>query len=127
MKFLSVTKVEVLNLEQLRGLNAFTMAEDVRRSTGGGQMTAKKVATQIRENGFLGALAFALERKKEGGFKKSQKGLCWVYRDENGELAYKDGYLRSNIPDGNLLEPVFRDGKLLREYTIIEIRDYLNK
>ena len=64
---------------------------------------------------------------KEGGFKKSQKGLCWVYRDENGELAYKDGYLRSNIPDGNLLEPVFKDGKLLREYTISEIRDYLNK
>ena len=69
MKFTSVTNVELLNLEQLRGLNAFTMAEDVKRSTGGGQMTAKKVATQIRENGFLGALSFALERKKEGGFK----------------------------------------------------------
>ncbi len=71
MKFTSVTKVEVSNLDQLRGLNAFAMAEDVKRSTGGGQMTAKKVATQIRENGFLGALAFALERKKDGGFKNA--------------------------------------------------------
>lgn len=71
MKFVSVKGVAVSNLDQLRGLNAFAMAEDVKRSTGGGQMTAKKVATQIRENGFLCALAFALERKKEGGFKNA--------------------------------------------------------
>ena len=71
MKFTSVKNVEVFNLDQLRGLNAFAMAEDVKRSTGGGQMTAKKVATQVRENGFLGALAFALERKKDGGFKNA--------------------------------------------------------
>ncbi len=64
---------------------------------------------------------------KDGGFKKSQKGLCWVYRDENGEFAYKDGFVRSNIPDGNLLEPVFRDGKLLRNYTLAEIREIANK
>ena len=71
MKFISITKKEVFNLDQLRGLNAFAMAEEVKRSTGGGQMTAKKVATQIRENGFLGALAFALERNKDGGFKNA--------------------------------------------------------
>lgn len=63
---------------------------------------------------------------KEGGFKKSQKGLCFVYRDENGVLAYRDGYTRSNIPQGNLLEPVFRDGKILRDYTLNEIRQTLN-
>jgi nicotinamide phosphoribosyltransferase len=63
---------------------------------------------------------------KEGGFKKSQKGLCYVYRDENGELAYKDEYVGSNIPDGNLLEPVFRDGKILKDYTLKEIRSRLN-
>lgn len=63
---------------------------------------------------------------KEGGFKKSQKGLCYVYRDEDGKLAYKDGYIRENIPEGNLLEPVFRDGKLIKEYSLKEIRDRLN-
>ncbi|WP_294487996.1 nicotinamide phosphoribosyltransferase domain-containing protein [uncultured Ruminococcus sp.] len=63
---------------------------------------------------------------KEGGFKKSQKGLCYVYRDENGELAYKDGYVGSNIPDGNLLETVFKDGKLVREFTLSDIRNRLN-
>lgn len=63
---------------------------------------------------------------KEGGFKKSQKGLCYVYRDENGNLQYKDNFTASNIPDGNLLEPVFRDGKILKEYTLDEIRQTLN-
>lgn len=63
---------------------------------------------------------------KEGGFKKSQKGLCYVYRDENGELSYKDGYTSENIPEGNLLETVFKDGKLIKDYTIGEIRDRLN-
>lgn len=62
---------------------------------------------------------------KEGGFKKSQKGLCFVY-EENGELKYKDEYTSENIPEGNLLEPVFRDGKMLKDYTLDEIRQKLN-
>lgn len=63
---------------------------------------------------------------KESGFKKSQKGLCYVYRDENGILNYKDNFISSTIPDGNLLEPVFRDGKIIHEYTLNEIRHTLN-
>ena len=63
---------------------------------------------------------------KEGGFKKSQKGLCYVYRDDNGELAYRDGYVGSDIPEGNLLETVFKDGKLVKEYTLSDIRNRLN-
>lgn len=62
---------------------------------------------------------------KDGGFKKSQKGLCYVYRNENGELAYKDEYTSENIQDGNLLETVFKDGKLIKEYTLKEIRERL--
>ncbi len=62
---------------------------------------------------------------KEGGFKKSQKGLCFVY-EEDGVLKYKDEYTREDIPDGNLLVPVFRDGKMLIDYTLDEIRQRLN-
>ena len=62
---------------------------------------------------------------KEGGFKKSQKGLCYVY-EENGELKYKDEYTSENIPEGNLLETVFKDGKLIKDYTLDEIRQRLN-
>lgn len=63
---------------------------------------------------------------KEGGFKKSQKGLCFVYRDEDGQLAYKDEYTSQDIPDGNLLETVFKDGHLEKEYTLAQIRERLN-
>ena len=64
---------------------------------------------------------------KDGGFKKSQKGLCFVYTDENGGLAYRDGYTSEDIPDGNLLETVFRDGRMIKDYTISEIRSRLNE
>ena len=41
-------------------------------------------------------------------------------------LAYKDEYTSEDIPDGNLLETVFKDGKLVKEYTLKEIRQRLN-
>lgn len=62
---------------------------------------------------------------KEGGFKKSQKGLCFVF-EEDEELKYTDGYVRSTIPDGNLLQPIYRDGKMLKEYTLQEVRNRLH-
>ncbi len=62
---------------------------------------------------------------KDGGFKKSQKGLCYVY-EEDGVLKYKDGYTSADIPDGNLLETVFKDGKMIKDYTLNEIRQRLN-
>lgn len=63
---------------------------------------------------------------KDGGFKKSQKGFCYVYKDENGRLAYRDGYTSENLPEENLLETVFRNGKMIKEYTLSEIRNKLN-
>lgn len=62
---------------------------------------------------------------KDGGFKKSQKGLCYVY-EENGELKYQDEYTKETLPEGNLLETVFKDGKMIKEYTLNEIRQRLN-
>lgn len=64
--------------------------------------------------------------KVEGNnFKKSQKGLCYVY-EENGELKYKDEYTKNTIPNNNLLHPVFKDGVMLKEQTLSEIRDILH-
>lgn len=63
---------------------------------------------------------------KDGGFKKSQKGLCYVYRNKDGELEYKDEYTSDTIPADNLLQPVFKDGKLLKDYTLSEIRNNIN-
>ena len=65
---------------------------------------------------------------KEGSFKKSQKGCCIVTRDENGEYRYEDGFdwaAAAPYP-GNLLEPVFRDGVIVKEQTLREIREELH-
>jgi nicotinamide phosphoribosyltransferase len=66
---------------------------------------------------------------KDGGFKKSQKGCCIVERNTNGELVYTDGYNWSeayNYEDNELI-PVFRDGILLKEQSLKEIREVLHK
>lgn len=61
-----------------------------------------------------------------GNFKKSQKGCCSVHF--NGKyFTYVDGltsHQRDEDP-ANFLIPVFRDGKMVKEYTLQEIRDTL--
>lgn len=64
---------------------------------------------------------------KDGGFKKSQRGLCHVYTESDGKLTFKDGYTSENLPMNNLLETVFRDGKLVKEQSLQEIRRVLNE
>lgn len=57
------------------------------------------------------------------GLKKSQKGMCFV----TSNYALQDGYDCHSIPKkGNLLHPVFRNGKLLNETTLSEIRNRLH-
>ena len=65
-----------------------------------------------------------------GNFKKSQRGMCVVYRGADGNLDYKDGYDTSTIASfegENLLKPVFRDGEMVREQTLKEIRERLHE
>lgn len=64
---------------------------------------------------------------KDGGFKKSQRGLCHVYKGSDGKLTFKDGYTSENLPMNNLLETVFRDGKLVKEQSLQGIRRVLNE
>lgn len=64
---------------------------------------------------------------KDGGFKKSQKGLCYVYAEKDGTIAFKDGYTKENIPkEKNLLETVYKNGKLIVEQSLEDIRNLLN-
>lgn len=63
---------------------------------------------------------------KDGGFKKSQKGCCVVF-EENGELQYRDGLDWKGASSGdNLLQTVFKDGVLVREQSLQEIRSRLH-
>lgn len=67
---------------------------------------------------------------KDGGFKKSQKGCCLVYPDYDGELCYMDGLTWEEATDyeehDNMLKPVFKDGILLKEQSLMEIRNELH-
>lgn len=61
---------------------------------------------------------------KDGGFKKSQKGCCVVYND----LTFKDefDYNTAHKDRYNMLKLIFKDGKMIREQSLKEIRDRLN-
>ena len=61
-----------------------------------------------------------------GKFKKSQKGLIYVSLDKNGEIIARDGFTTRDIPDNNMLQPIFRDGKMVNEATLEEIRNRLH-
>lgn len=69
------------------------------------------------------------DRETGNGFKKSQKGCCVVTEDANGELIYVDGrtWEEAYNDPSNLLQPIFRNGKLLKEVTLEEVRQTLNE
>lgn len=52
--------------------------------------------------------------------KKSHKGCCRVY-EENGELKCEDGFME--MSQDSLLTTVFKDGKLVKEDTFMDIRE----
>ena len=57
-------------------------------------------------------------------WKKSQKGCCFVTHDENGNYTYEDGLTWEDVEeiDNNDLIPVFKDGKMVREWNLAGIR-----
>lgn len=67
---------------------------------------------------------------KDGGFKKSQKGCCRVYTRCDGSIYYEDELTWKQVTDyekrGNMLIPVFKDGELLKEQSLKEVRDRLH-
>lgn len=63
---------------------------------------------------------------KDGGFKKSQKGCC-VVSEENGELRYRDELnWEEASSEENILQTVFKDGVLIKEQSLQEIRNRLH-
>ena len=65
---------------------------------------------------------------RDGGFKKSQRGCCVVTENAEGTFTYQDGFTWKEAfenPD-NRLVPVFKDGILLKEQSLQEIRNRLH-
>ncbi len=65
---------------------------------------------------------------KEGRFKKSQKGCCRVYVNDENEINFEDGldWNTASEDETNLLQPIFIDGKMVREQSLTEIRNILH-
>lgn len=72
----------------------------------------------------------ATDKVKGGNFKKSQKGLCYVYRNDEGDVVYTDGHTLEEMASpefaDNLLRPVFYNGKLLVDESLADIRTRLH-
>ena len=67
------------------------------------------------------------DRESGDNMKKSHKGCCRVTLDEaTNELVCTDGLTWNESMVNNLMVPIFRDGVLLKEYTLDEIRQTLN-
>lgn len=68
------------------------------------------------------------DRETGENFKKSQKGCCSViWRDKwNREVTYVDGLTFEESMQDTLMETVFKDGKMIKEQSLSEIRNLLN-
>ena len=64
---------------------------------------------------------------KDGGFKKSQKGCCIVTK-VNQNYMYSDGYSWQEAcdDDANHLTTIFKDGVMIKEQNLAEIRNRLH-
>ena len=72
-----------------------------------------------------GSEYFVFKNPKEGGFKKSHKGCCLVVSD-GGELICNDQHkFKDTYSILNKLEVVFKDGKMVKDQSLKEIRDRL--
>ena len=67
------------------------------------------------------------DRDTGAGFKKSQKGCC-IVRKEGGEYVYTDGHdwLTASNNYTQQFKPIFRNGKLLVDESLNDIRQRLN-
>lgn len=70
---------------------------------------------------------FKAPKTDKDNFKKSQKGMCYVYRDGQ-DILYKDELTIKEQAEyrDNLLEVVFKDGKLIKDYSLSDIRKRLH-
>lgn len=70
------------------------------------------------------------DKVKGNNFKKSQKGMCYVYRDGD-DILYTDEHTIEELKEekyaDNLLQTIFEDGKVVNEVSLAEIRGRLHK
>ena len=95
------------NLDQIRARNA--LAAVIGAGAEGGENVAKKVPVMIRDNGFIGAMAFAREKGK--GYKDVFQAVIRHLGDVGRLHGMKDDF------DGFLRDLCEKDSAVLRSVT----------
>ena len=111
----SMQCIETVNGKDETILNPFT------RDTFG--IAVKATYGEVNGKGFE---IFKNPKTDTGRFKKSQRGVCRVYHDTDGQIVYEDELTPATLSGENMLETVFRDGVITKEYTLSEIRNRLH-
>lgn len=99
------------------GIGSFTYQFKSRDSLG----FAMK-ATAVRVNGELRPIF--KQPKTDDGTKNSLKGLIYVEKVGNQYIAHDE--VTEEQEQQGCLEPIFKDGKLLKDYTLAEIRERID-
>lgn len=113
------------------GIGSFTYQFNT-RDTFGFAMKATYIEKTEYSNQFLDVYertGFEIfkDPKTDSGLKKSAKGLLKVIQGENGLELVDQISWEELRQDDNLLTVVFKDGKFLKETTMAEIRNRVNK
>lgn len=82
-------------------------------------------ATYAKDIDGKSIMIFKNPKTDSGHFKKSQRGCCRVSKDGD-EYTYEDGLTWEEAQDNNELKTVFKNGKLLKVYTLDEVRQNLH-
>ncbi len=115
---IKVEKPVVRNLEQIRARNAYAARDRIGTGKEGGRSVAKKVPAMIIANGFIGALAFAIE--DNGGYLTVFQAVI-----DHLHAAHLDCGIGATEPRGFLDELCGQDADTLRAVTA-EAMSYLN-
>ena len=100
------------------GIGSFTYQYNTRDTFGFAMKSTNAVINGVEKPIFK-------DPKTDNGVKKSQRGRVAVWRDEKGKIYWKDGLSLNTHCDGNLLEEIYKDGKLTKEVTLQQMRDKL--
>lgn len=101
------------------GIGSFTYEYQTRDTLGFAmKATAGIVDGQVRE--------IFKKPKTDDGLKKSAKGFIRVFKDKNNEYVFEDQVTKYQADNYSELKEVFRNGELLVEQTLCEIRDRIN-
>lgn len=116
------------NLDQIRAGNAFEAAQGTTYRGANDGEVVKKIPTMIRENGLLGALAFACETKIEGGrVKPKNEGHNEVFGAIITHLNSLETKLRDFDPNPEIFhQQLCSESPILLQAITAEVMAYLS-